>query len=308
MKIMQDAMPASLEVRIPISPRADYFNRVRLIAQSIREFYPRAIVRVTVGAESAPFDIAKVAAPWSHDLGVQWVWVPHGAFEEWRDTAHPYIATMMERFRPPFSAEHVLMLDADVLPIQPFNHLFERDHALLAMMAHVSPFPNHAQEWRSLFHAYGLSDPSFDFELSGWGTMIDDPTRRFSPPYFNTGVLLARADLYERLYEPYMAALRFVKSQLDSYFFEQIALTLAISKMELPLEVQPLRFNFPNQEEFDVAHPEELDKVCLLHFLRTHIIDREKHFQSLDDIRRLVSRTDLAGSNEILRRRVAELI
>jgi hypothetical protein len=295
-------------VRIPISPRADYFNRVRLIAQSIREFYPRTIVRVTVGAETAPFDIARVAAPWSQDLGVQWVWIPQTEFEEWRDTAHPYIATMTERFRPPFSAEHVLMLDADVLPIRPFDNLLERDRSLLAMMAHVSPFSNHAQEWQALFNAYGLSDPSFDFELTGWGTMFDDPSRRFSPPYFNTGVLLARADLYERLYEPYMAALRFVKTQLDSYFFEQIALTLAIGKMELPIEVQPLRFNFPNQEAFDAAHPEELEKVCLLHFLRTHIVDREKDFQSPDDVRRLIGRTDLAGSNEILRRRVAELI
>lgn len=305
---MHVVMPASLEVRIPISPRADYFNRVRLIAQSIREFYPQTIVRVTVGAATAPFDIAKEAAPWSRELGVQWVWVPQAAFEEWRDTAHPYMATMMERFRPPFSAEHILMLDADVMPIRPFDQLFKRDRALLAMMAHASPFPNHAQEWREIFNAYGLSAPSFDFELSGWGTMVDDQSRRFSPPYFNTGVLLGCADIYERLYEPYVAALRFVKSRLDSYFFEQIALTLAIGKIDLPFEVQPLRFNYPNQEEFDAVHPDELEKVCLLHFLRTHIINRERDFQSPQDIQRLIERTDLVGSNEVLRRRVSELI
>ncbi len=297
----------SLEVRIPISPRTDYFNRVRLIAQSIREFYPQAIVRVTIGAESAPFDVGK-ATPWAEDLGIRWVWVPEAEFAEWRDTAHPYIATMMERFRPPFFAEHVLMMDADILAIRPFDELFSRDHALLAMMAHVPPFRNHVEEWKTLFHSYGLSDPSFEFEHSGWGAMFTDPPRRFSPPYFNTGVVLARADFYERLYEPYMSALRFTRQQLDSYFFEQIALTLALGKTGLPFDVLPLRYNFPNQAAFDAAYPEELESVSLLHFLRTDTVDREKDFHTAADIRRLVERSDLTGSNEVLRHRIAELL
>jgi hypothetical protein len=297
----------SLEVRIPISPRADYFNRVRLIAQSLREFYPNAIVRVTIGANTEPFDVAQ-AEPWSHDLGVHWVWLEQAEFAEWRDTAHPYVATMMERYRPPFFAEHVLMMDADILPIRPFDELLQRDHALLSMMAHASPFRNHEQDWKDLFNSYGLSDPSFAFELSGWGAMFTDPSRRYAPPYFNTGVVLARADVYERLYEPYMAALRFVKTRSDTYFVEQIALTLALGKTGLPFDTLPLRYNFPNQAAFDAAHPQELEKVRLLHFLRTETVDREKDFETADDIQRLVDRSDLVGSNEVLRRRLAELL
>lgn len=298
---------ASLEVRIPISPRADYFNRVRLIAQSIREFYPKAIVRVTIGVDAAPFDVTE-AAPWSKDLDVRWTWVPEADFARWRETSHPYIATMMERFRPPFFAEHVLMMDADVLPVRPFDELFERDHALLSMMAHASPFRNHVQEWQNLFASYELSEPSFSFEHSGWGAMFTDSSRRFGPPYFNTGVVLARADVYERLYRPYTEALEFVRERLDSYFFEQIALTLALGKTGIPFDALPLRYNFPNQPTFEAAYPRELENVSLLHFLRTDTVDRERDFQSADDIRRLVNRSDLKGSNELLRRRVAELL
>jgi hypothetical protein len=297
----------SLEVRIPISPRADYFNRVRLIAQSIREFYPKAIVRVTIGADTEPFDVAQ-AEPWSHDLGVRWMWVPRPDFEEWRETAHPYIATMMERFRPPFSAEHVMMLDADVMPVRPFDELFERDNALLAMMAHVTPFRNHVKEWQSLFNSYGLSDPSFDLEHSGWGAMFTDLPRRFSPPYFNTGVVLAHANVYERLYEPYMTALRFVKDRIDSYFFEQIALTLALVKTGLAFEALPLRYNYPNQPAFDTTYPQELENVRLLHFLRTQIVNRDQDFETMATIQSLVARPDLTGSNEVLRHRVEELV
>jgi hypothetical protein len=298
---------ASLEVRIPISPRSDFLNRVRLIAQSIREFYPSAVVSVSVGSDTEPFDIVEIA-PWSEELGVRWVWVPAAAYAEWSDTPYPFVATIVGRYRPPFLADHVLMLDADVLPVRPFDEIFERDHVLMGMMAHVSPFPKHADDWRELFAAYGLPEPSFDFELSGWGAMFTDPARRLSPPYFNSGVVFASADVFERLYEPYIDALRFLKERTSTYFFDQIAITLAISKKNIPFEVLPLRYNFPNQAAFDVAHPDELEKLILLHFLRTQAVDRETDFQSVEAIRKLIGRTDLTGSNEILRRRVAELL
>ena len=303
----RSASAASLEVRIPISPRSDYFNRVWLIARSIREFYPGAIVRVTIGSDS-PESCAQDIPSWSEELGVQWVHVAPNEFEEWRGTAHPYIATMMERFRPPFLGEYVLMLDADIMPIRPFDELFRPDDSMLSMMAHASPFRRHVDEWRDLYEVYGLPEPRFECEHSGWGAMFQDPSRRFSPPYFNTGVVFGRSDMYENLYEPYMAALRFVRSRMDSYFFEQIALTLALEKIGLPFDLLPLRYNFPNQSAFDEAHRGELQNVSLLHFLRTQIVDREKNFETIADIRRLTERTDLLGSNEILRRRIEQLL
>ena len=301
------ARAASLEVRIPISPRADYYNRVRLIAHSIREFYPYATTRVSVGSDSPPIDLYR-HCPWSRDLGIEWVWVDPNEFAEWRASAHPYIATMMERFRPPFTSEHILMLDADVMPIRPFDELLERDDRLLSMMAHSSPFRDHAMEWRALFEAYDLPEPRFAFEHSGYGIMAGGEERRYGPPYFNTGVVLARAVTYERLYAPYLKALGFVRDRMNSYFFEQIALTLAIEQLALPFEVLPLRYNYPNQPEFDASHPDELAQVRLLHFLRTQIVDREADFSSLEDVHNLSKRRDLLGSNEVLRKRIADLL
>ena len=64
-------------------------------------------------------------------------------------------------------------------------------------------------------------------------------------------VLFAPAALLENLYEPYMEALRFVRTCMDSYFFEQIALTLAVARHDIPVEILPLRYNYPNQAAFD---------------------------------------------------------
>lgn len=298
----------SLEVRIPISPREDYFNRVRAIALSIREFYPQARVRVTVGADTQPRDLGR-ELPWSAGAGVEWHWVGADEFREWRGTEHPYIATMMERFRPPFRTEFVLMLDADVLAVRPFDELFDASDAVKGMMAHATPFRGtHREIWEKLFAGYGLPRPVFDAEHSGWELMDAVPAQQHSPPYLNTGVVFARTAVLERLYEPYMAALRYVREQIDSYFFEQIALTLACEKSHIPVELLPLRYNFPNQPEFDAAHPAELANIKLLHFLRTQIVDREKEFESIGAMRRLAARRDLSGSNEVLRARIAEVL
>jgi hypothetical protein len=284
----------SLEVRIPISPRPDYFMRVRLIAMSIREFYPHAVITVSVGADTEPYDLEK-ALPWSAGLGVEWAWVPRAEFTDWRNTAHPYIATMMQRFRPPFAADRVLMIDADVIVLKAFDELFAERDSIAGVMAHGSPFAGvHQEQWTTLFRGYELSDPVFEHEHSGWGTMISDPAVRLSPPYFNTGVLFAPAAMLVELYPTYMDALEYVRATMDSYYFEQIALTLAMERAGLPATILAPRYNYPNQTNFDEFWPGELNDLRLLHFLRTEI--------------GLVQRRDLTGSNELLRRRIVALL
>lgn len=298
----------SLEVRIPISPRADYFNRIRIIAQSIREFYPAARIRVTVGAEAEPCDLSS-ELPWSEGLGVRWHWVGEDDFRRWNGTQHPYIATMMERFQPPFSTDFVVMLDADIVAVRRFDELFDGAQSIKGMMAHVTPFLDaHAATWETLYAGYGLPKPEFNAEVSGWRAMEADPRRRYSPPYFNTGVLFAPTPLLEKLYEPYMDALQYVRSRMDTYFFEQIALTLAAAKAGIPLEPLPLRYNYPNQVEFDARHPGELVNIRLLHFLRTEVVHRDRDFETPDAIRGLIARRGLFGSNEVLRDRIAGIV
>jgi lipopolysaccharide biosynthesis glycosyltransferase len=215
----------------------------------------------------------------------------------------------MERFKPPFFADYVLMLDADVLAVDRFDELFTPHQPVSAVMAHGSPFAErHAAGWESLYRDYQLGSPVFDHEHSGWRSMIFDEAVRLSPPYFNTGVVFGSAASFEALHAPYMLALQFVRDRLDTYFFEQIALTLAAASTHLPLAVIPPRYNYPNQIEFDRIQPRELLDVRLLHFLRTDIVSRERDFVSVAAMRALAARYDLRGSNEMLRQRVAAVL
>ncbi len=311
-------MSGWLEVRVPISPRDDYFNRIHFIARSVRSLgdeYANVRVRVTVGADQDPDDLDR-RMPWASQAGIDWVWVDRNEFVSWKNTQHPYIATMMERFKPPFSTKYVLMLDADVLVMRAFDEVVAKLTAkpgIAAVMAHVSPFgfaagPEHVQWWRRMAEAANVRLPNFDNEHSGWGLMDSDPLRRFSPPYFNTGVVLASSEVLENFYEAYMRCLFAVRGVLDSYFFEQIAMTLALAQLGIDPIVLPPRYNFPNQSEFDQAYADDLAQVHFLHFLRNDVIDRGADFISLQKIAKLVSRKDLKGSNEALRRRMEELL
>jgi hypothetical protein len=305
-----------LEVRIPISPRDHYFNRVRLISNSIRslgERYSDVTIRVTIGSEFVGEDLY-ARFPWSKPLGIVWHWVYGAEFNTWAGTRHPYLATMMERFRPPFTTKYVLMLDADVIAIRPFDELFDllsEGAGLAGVMAYVSPFAGrdgHNLMWNKFFHIAGLGEPRYEHQLNGWGFVDAAAERRLSPPYLNTGVLLASASALEALYQPYQEALQLVRTQLDTYFFEQVALTLALAKIGMRCGIASLRYNFPNDPRFDKAYPDELRDVRFLHFLQTATVRRDLDFQDEDAITALAARRDLTGSNEALRKRLAELL
>ena len=128
------------------------------------------------------------------------------------------------------------------------------------------------------------------------------------PLYYNSGVVFGRRELFERLSGEYMDAIDFLKRNLpDTYWFDQIGLALGIAAAALPARTFPLRYNFPNRPAFDRAHPEELANCRFLHAMQTDVVDRDRDFESDEALESMCARTDLDGSNEILRRRVTDL-
>ena len=92
-----------------------------------------------------------------------------------------------------------------------------------------------------------------------------------------------------------MSALETVRSLYNTYFFEQIALTLALYQTGIKPRLLSLRYNYPNQRGFDIAFPEELSEIRFLHFLRTDVVNRENDFVSWAKMRKLSNRKDLNG-------------
>lgn len=306
-----------LEVHVPISPRAFFFNRVRYLAKSLRDFggdLADSKIVVSVGDSAPAVDLDRLL-PWARDEGIEWRWVNRKFFGAWHDTGNPYIATMMDRFRAGFRSEYVIIADADILFLRDASNLFSLMRGGLdvgGVMAHVSPFLletafSHTEWWNRLFAAFGLPQPILEFEHSGWRLMFEHEPARYSPAYFNSGMIVGTGEAMNRMAPLALPALQAVRSVLDTFFFDQIAFTLMMYKAKVNKRLIPIRYNFPNQAEFEERYREDAASISVLHYLRTDTVDRDAIFESEVTLRAFIARRDLSGANEQLRARIEAL-
>ena len=261
---------------------------------------------VCVGGDEEQRDLYQ-DFPWSRNYPLTWLWVDRERFrkDSFWETSH-------ELFRQRASAHFVMYADADVIFVCDFSELLEdleRSPAIAGVIAHAPPFSRDLGEemWEKLFNDYGVTVASSKYEHTGWGFMVKAPQHRYTPPYFNFGMVLAPAEMAERIGAELVTADNFVTRHLTTFFRFQIALTLIIAKNQLPTRALPLRYNFPNDPRFDQKYPDDLGDLRILHYLRREIVDRERDFMDLAHVFALIQRRDLQGSNEILRRRLEEL-
>ena len=302
-------MNFAVEVRVPISPTPDFFRRIHFMAASLRRLSASIgefLLVVCVGGDNEPFDL-NAALPWARHYRIVWRWADRTRFQ--RDS---FWETSREIFRQPVQAPIVICADADVLFVDDFSELvrdLDLAPAVAGVIAHAPPFRDErfAEMWNDLCAGYEVAPPAFDYEHTGWGFMMSRPVLRYTPVYFNFGMVAAPAALMEIISAEIEAADNYVNSSLETFFRFQIALTLTILKHHLPVRALPLSYNFPNDPAFDARYPEELENVRIIHYLRCETIHRENDFATLESVRTLVRRTDLTGSNERFRACLAEL-
>lgn len=292
---------APCEIHVPISPTPSFITRVRYLAASVRAFggcLAEAPVIVTVGGDE-PFDIGR-AHPWSGQLGVVWRWVEEPL---WR--RYGAAATALQRFRYEIDAPGALMLDADTLFVAPVDDaiadVIARD-AIAGLPAHVSPFAARKQAlWQEIFGEAGLPMPAMVCEHSGWHSMEFNRARRYCPPYFNMGVLLASSPALKMVASSVFFELDAVERVERTFFRCQLAVTLAILRSGVRWRELPLRFNFPNDTRFLPRNRAELEDARIIHYLREDEFTRDDGFASVESVGELLSRKRMNPINERLR-------
>jgi len=295
-----------LEVRVPISPTPDFFRRIHFMAASLRRLERSLgsyLLVVSVGGDVEPEDLYQ-SQPWSKEYAVVWHWADRKKFR-----CDGYWETSHEIFRQPVRGRMIMCADADVIFVRAFAELLrelESAPAVAGVIAHAPPIrgPELAEFWPRLCENYGVPVPPPIHEYTGWSFMTAD---RMTPVYYNFGMVLMPARFMEVLSAEIEPADKFVNSTLETFFRFQIALTLAIQRTNLPTRALPLRYNFPNDPQFDQKYPDELKQIRILHYLRCEIVHRENDFFDLSRVAELVARRSLVGSNETFRTIVAEL-
>jgi hypothetical protein len=304
-------MKKLLEVRIPISPTPFFIRRVHLMAAALRDFGPAMAeheIVVCVGEDVEPYNLYE-REPWSTLYPLTWRWVSREAFQK-----DSYWETSHEVFRQHSRAKFVMCSDADTLFIRDLSQLLaelEREPAVAGVMGWLPPFRAHAEPpaemWRRLFDLYGVEQAAQEHEHTGWSFLSEDPAERYGPPYYNFGMVLAPGRMMDAINAEMLPADRFAVANVRGNKRFQIALTLSMLRRRLPARILPMRYNFPNYDLFEQRYPEELQNVHVMHYLRRDVVDRNRDFESLAAMKALVERKDLAGANEILRRRIEQL-
>jgi len=292
------------EIRVPISPREDFFRRVEFLHRSVRAcggLTAEATLVVSIGADIEPFDVV-AREPWSRNE-VTWRWVDREAFR--RDS---FFATGLDRLRARSNADIVLFADADVIFVNGVDDLLEsllHQPAIAGVMAHVPPPPG--LDWERLFTEAEIPPPKDAYQHSGWRLMYHDPALRFAPAYYNFGAVFVPGEWLPTLGYVYERSVPAAENAGAGVWKAQVALTMALYRLGMRrLALEP-RYNFPNLPLFETGYPEDLRDVRILHYLNTEIVDRERDFASPDALSALIARKDLTGSNEVLRATVAKL-
>jgi len=302
----------SLEIHVPISPTDHFFTMIRFLAASLRAHggaLSATPIIVTVGGDCEPFDIYS-AQPWSRRYPVKWVWLARGLYRE-----KIYYATAVERFRHPFESDLVLMLDADMIVMRPFDDLVRQiaqEQCFGGFIAHVSPFMMHNRQnpgqalsnrewWRRLFNSASLTENDDRFEHTGWNVLFTDPAYRFCPPYFNLGFLIAPAEQMRKIGAIIYETMAQVDQTLTTIYKCQLALTLALCRLEIPLRPLAARYNYPNIDAFRPAYPRDFGDIRLLHYLANDQIDKKRDLQSVEKTGDWLKTRRLTQTNRLLR-------
>jgi tetratricopeptide (TPR) repeat protein len=213
-----------------------------------------------------------------------------------------------------------VLLDADVLVCGALDRWIEEiadGDMLHGLPGHFSPFyysPSgrpHRESWEAIFREAGLPAPRFDMQHLGWEIIHTDVPEesemRYSPTFFNLGVLAARPDVLAAVGSSIYDAMEAVDRFQQTFFKCQIGLTLAMALHGIRGALLAARYNFLNTPEMFDKLPEEAADVRIFHFNQPADIDKVRDFASYGRLQKALRREGLHAVNRILVERLRTL-
>lgn len=292
---------SSLEIHVPISPNARFYNMVHGFAASLRKNGGRwsgARIIVSVGDDCESFDI-EAAHPELAGYGITWRWTDRELYRK-----YTYFATGLRRWSEPFTSDYVLMADADMLVLGDFSDAASTLTAPLSIAGVIATFPpfmargdgnTDARRWQELFAAAGLGEAPMRWRHPGAGHLYSSEEGiEEAPPYYNFGFVLGTRDAMNAIagtFEAdYYCALGYMNTDLSA----QAGLALSIVRNGIAAHALPVRYNFWNISEYFKAFPEEAPDIRVLHYLHPEVFAKNRHIESLEAIESWMSGADLA--------------
>ncbi|MBV1894536.1 MAG: hypothetical protein KUG57_10840 [Ilumatobacteraceae bacterium] len=117
------------------------------------------------------------------------------------------------------------------------------------------------------------------------------------PFYPNYGFIGGSPALITRLRDALLPLHAQVADIVGNDLYGQVAITLALEAAALPSRVLPITYNFPNDPRADKRYRDDVERIIVMHYLRTQHFDRHRVFAEREAFDRFM-RLKLRGSNE----------
>ncbi len=298
-------------ILIPASPNLAFFSQIAASALALRRLDWQRWEPTLYAFLGGEPDFAALEAWRPYLRDTMMTFVPASL----SDAHRFYYAQIDSLFRcAPVDADVLVRMDADTLAVQNFEDVLDyvaATNSVAGVTAHF-PFPTwpgvtSRQSWIGLAHL--LTGRSVGFEHAYSLPPADAPQDEWATPfYLNDGVVLIAGSVFAEIVERYLKLRPNLMDHLpDPYFSGQIALALATAQAGVHSCALPMRYNFPNDELAEARYPEELDNVCIFHYLRTHAFDRQKIFASVSAYHEFLE-LPLTGANKVFQSCVSRLI
>ncbi len=190
------------------------------------------------------------------------------------------------------------MADADLLfagPLDDAIHLCAATGSILGVTAYRSPFtaatyPGRARMdrracWVDLFARVGLQMPAFTSRHPAGYEADWDPDLTVCPTYFSYGMLILNADQAHALGGSLYDEHHRIREHFSGAHSGQIAFTAAVQRQGLKGEELSIRYNFPNQQPYVNAYPDDFDDLRVLHYMSPKHFDKESDLNSAEQLR-----------------------
>jgi hypothetical protein len=294
---------------IPASPTDGFLGQIAMFRRSLdalgRVYRDASVVAVFGDAE-----IDTIPDRWRPSLDR--VLVHHVSPEDFK--ALGYHAQVSARWSlAPDDCDLVLFADADVLVVRPIDELLarlEREPAVAGVIAHypipTPPGEDPEQHWQDLFRRFLDRPVPLEYQHTLARSDGPDASPR-APFYVNFGFVCVPREWVQQLGTLYRELVPRLQQLLyKPYFAGQVALTLAVSALELPHIGLDMRYNFPNDPIAEERYPVALADLRVIHYLRTQRFDRPQIFSSEQAFQRFLG-LGLAGSERLLQKHVGAI-
>lgn len=295
---------------ITASPNDKFYSQIamfRLALDSFGGIYKNAHIILALGGK----EFVPLPDRWKPYLGnnIRLNWAEPHLFAK-----YSYASQGNARWKYNYDGYDIVILcDADTLLIQPIDDVVTRMQTSPAVMGVIAHYPftwqteqDNEQVWSEL--AKDFIGKPIDLKYKYTLLPHDDPSSN-SPFYINYGFVALTPQIIKTLASTFLDLRPRIMTHKDikhPVFSGQISLALSVLLRDVPTHELGLRYNYPNDPIADQLHPEELEDVRLIHYLRTDRFERHTIFATEEAFYNFLS-LDLEGSNKVFQEHVRKL-